>query len=300
MRMLEKWLLMPMFNAWWIGIYPFFQLRKYPLAYNKLVKDPGTASGGIDYHLTPKIGEAKSVFYISTLGISFTDLESAGPENQVIPTKLVLLVTFQARNIHKMQYRVGSNTWVDMATGAIKDVVRERVAMHTYFELLRNKYHDCTPATVGKTPRGEIIDGVKDIVNNGNAHNPSLTTSVGVEVTEIRVLDVDLGSEIGAQRETLTAAMMAGTIADANGKAAVITATHKAAADLAEGQAKNQVLRDRLQAYTQNPAATAGLFADSVASIGTLALGDEAAKRLLVTVPATPPRPTPPPTPARP
>ncbi len=312
-RILES-ILVPLINARWLGFYPFYQLRKTPFRYNKFVKETGSEGKkdetGINYHLEPRDGISRSVFYMNTVGMSFTDLETAGANNQVVPVRIDLLVTFRARNIYKMQFRTGSNSWLDRATGAIEDQVRVRVAKHSYYDLLQDR-RSTTPETPGgtcKTPRQDLIEGVIRVVNDGDCTsesdgslNPSIIDLLGVEVVEIRLLNVDLSDDkASAQRQRLGAAMIAEMVEEAEGKGAFMKAKYAAKSTLVTGGATNTVLRNRLENYANNPGATPGLFAESVAGLGTLAIGGDAANRLFINTPASPsrrPRPTPTPAP---
>ncbi|MEI6345867.1 MAG: hypothetical protein WCO79_01380 [bacterium] len=299
--------LMSLFNMQWIGIYPFFQLRTWPLAYNKFVKNSDSKAGSIDYHLTPKSDEARSIFYKSTVGMMFKELETAGKENQVIPVKIELLVTFEATNIYLMQFRTGSNSWLERATGAIEDKLRERVAQHRYFDLLKDGVvttpetsaapTELTVATCKKA-RQEIVEGVMNVINERDGCNPSITEILGVKVIEIRFLSVELDDKLEAQRQELTTAMMAETVKEAQGKGVIKEAAAKAEATRLQAVADNARLKAELEHYSNNPGAVPGLFARSVGTMGgTLVLGEDASKRLTLTAQAShsarPPAPSP-------
>lgn len=289
--------LMSLFNMQWIGIYPFFQLRTWPLAYNKFVKSSDSKAGSIDYHLTPKSGEARSIFYKSTVGMMFKELETAGPENQVIPVKIELLVTFEAINIYLMQFRTGSNSWLERATGAIEDKLRERVAQHRYFDLLKDRVVATANTSAASTtlsvatckkPRQEIVEGVMQVINERDGCNPSITEILGVKVIEIRFLSVELDDKLDTQRQALTTAMMAETVKEAEGKGLIKEATAKAEATRLQAMADNARLKTELEHYNNNPGAVPGLFARSVGSMGgTLVLGEDASRRLTLTAQAS-------------
>lgn len=284
----RDWLLKALFNMEWIGIYPFFQLRKWEFAYNKLVRDPGATAGNIEYHLTPKKGTARSVFFMNTVGMSFSGLETVAPGDQVIPVKVEILVTVEATNIYKMQFRTGSNSWLERLTAAIEDAMRSRVASHSYFALLKDGSTDTAPETTCPNPKQEIIEGIMAVINGTDTCHSLLRNLLGIKVVEIRFLSVELDEKLGAQREALTVALMAETTEEALGKGVIKKARAAAEATRLQADADNNRLAVELGHYSNHPGAVPGLFARSVGSLaGTVVLGDDASKRMTVAVPAT-------------
>lgn len=312
---IENVVLIPLFNIWWIGIYPFFQLHTYPFRYNKYEKgsDKSAKAGepaakAVDYRLESRDGTADSVFFINTVGVRFSDLETAGDANQVVPVVVELLVVFEAKNIHKMQFRSGSTSWLERATAAIEDQVRLQVAQHTYFDLLQDKKIEAATTTDPSATGGskckrcieDLVEQVRDKVNNGHGpSNPSIIEELGVEVREIRFLNVDLsGEKASAERRRLDAALMAKMVAEEEGKGKIAAAEAEAKATLAKGKAENEVLKEKLRIHQEHAGAAPALFAQAVGTMtGTLALGDKAAERLIIQA-THGGRPAPAPTPA--